>query len=1117
MRCRACHADNAPDRGFCGQCGAALPVLCRACGFLNGKEIRFCGGCGRRVGLAGAVNAFLPAVEYTPEHLATRILGSRAAIEGELKLVTVMFVDIRDSFEMISKRDPEQAQAMIDSMLRRMIESVHRYEGTVNQVLGDGFMALFGAPISHEDHAVRAASAAFAIQQALKEAPAGSFGDLGAEAQVRIGLNSGEVAIRAIGNDLSVDYRAIGPTTHMAARMEQIALPGTILLTAETARLAEGLLDVDPLGRLEIKGVSEPVPVFELKGVRSHRTRFGARIDRVSSPFVGRAAEMGELVSSLRRAIDGGLELVVLHGDPGIGKSRLWHELVRSELAGSCLVLEAAPASYTRSTPYSALTGCLRQLFGIAEAETTEAITAKVEARLETLDLSAASLAPVLLGALDVPTADRAWNLLDPAQKRQKIFEAAQALLSRLCERQPVILLWEDLHWFDNESLALLRTIISKPPGKRLLLALTHRPEFEKGLLDGTQHVYRHVDRLSPEDTRDLVTKLVGIDPSLEKLRTLLAERTSGNPFFIEESVRSLADLAVLCGEPGNYRLSASLEGFEIPRTVEAVIAGRIDRLDPDVKEFAQVAAVIGNEIPVDLFRCVTDLPEEVFYERLRSSVRAGILVESQLFPVPIYRFNHSLTHEVVYHSQLKARRAPLHARVVAAMENLYTGRIGEHVDRLAQHAREGELWEKAVDYHQQASVRAATRWANREAIELIDRGLQMLPRLPEGPARSEAAIKLRLAALAPLVPLGEKERIVRLLHEAEAIARSIDDQRLLGAIYSQLATALWLCGDSESALVMGERSLEIAEERDDDALRAAARFNLGVVHNSLANFTQAIEILRGLLGDLSGVLERRRLGWAAYPSVLCRTFLARSLVYVGEFDEALAHLERGCAIADELDHPYSRALIREPLGFYHMTLGRLEAAFEVFELAMRISRAGEVLTMYPAMVGRSAMILAKLGRYDEALQMADDALKQELFRTGGAYTHHWILAAAAAAYAGLGRYEEALTRASELEKLTAGSHERAHFAEALELRGDIHALRGECFSGHAEQAYRSAIEISRDRGMRPMLARCLESLGGLLTARGRSDEAAQHLRKASELYAALGMRAADGSLDALD
>jgi class 3 adenylate cyclase len=706
MRCRACHADNAPNRVYCGECGAALPVLCRACGFLNGREIRFCGGCGRSLGPAGvsAVSTFMPAVEYTPEHLANRILRSRSAIEGELKLVTVMFVDIRHSFELISNRGPEQAQVLLDSMLRRMIESVHRYEGTVNQVLGDGFMALFGAPISHEDHAVRAACAALAIQQSLKGVPDEALGGWGDTARVRIGLNSGEVVIRAIGNDLSMDYRAVGPTTHMAARMEQIAEAGTILLTGETARLAEGLLDVDPLGPLEIKGISQPVSVYELRGIKSQRTRIAARIARGTSPFVGREAEMRELVATLRRVMSGGLELVLLHGEPGIGKSRLWYELVHSKLAESCLVLEAAPASYARSTPYAALAECLRRLFEIGETDTTDEITAKVVDRLEALDLSASGFAPVLLSALDVPTADPEWNRLDPAQRRQKIFEAAQSVLARLCERQPLILLCEDLHWFDSESLALLRMIIEEPPGKQLLLALTHRPEFEKGWLEGTKHVHRHLDRLSPATTRELVAKLVGEDPRLEELREMLVERTSGNPFFVEESVRSLVDSGVLSGEPGAYRLGAPLQSFEIPRTVEAVIAARIDRLDDDVKEFVQVASVIGNEVPIDLLRRVMELPEAAFYERLRSACQAGILFELQLFPAPIYRFTHSLTHDVVYHSLLKARRAPLHARVLGAREDLYADRIGEHVDRLAQHARQGELWDRAVHYHHLAA-----------------------------------------------------------------------------------------------------------------------------------------------------------------------------------------------------------------------------------------------------------------------------------------------------------------------------------------------------------------------------------------------------------------------------
>ncbi len=671
-----------------------------------------------------------------------------------------------------------------------------------------------------------------------------------------------------------------------------------------------------------------------------------------------------------------------------------------------------------------------------------------------------------------------------------------------------MILLCEDLQWFDGESLAFLQALVEALPPERLLLALTHRHGYEQDWLARCEHVRLRVESLAPARAEDLLARLVGPDPELAELRTLIVERTSGNPFLMEESVRSLVDASVLTGQPGAYTLAEPHPTFEIPGTAEALLTARIDALDPEVKELLQIAAVIGSEIPVELFQRVAELGDGVFRERLGSLRERGMLLESQIFPAPLYRFRHALLQEVAYHSLLKVHRVMLHARVAEAMEALYAGRVGEYVDRLAQHAREGELWEKAVHYHQLASVRAATRWANREAVELIDRGLAMLPRLPQGEARSAAAINLRLSALAPLVPLGEPERMVRLLHEAEEIASASDKGRL-GAIYSQMTLALWMSGEHQRGLATGERALAIARAQGDLALQIAARSNLGMVHHALANFHEAIEIHRALLKELGGDLERRRLGWAVYPSVACRAFLGSSLVYVGELEEARAHLEAGCRIADELNHPYSRAFVRDPLGIFHLTLGHVEEALEVFETGSQIARENEVRTVYAPIAGRLALCLAELGRHDEAIRLCEDALARKLHRLGGVYGLRYVLLAATAAYTGAGRYEEALARALELEQGSAASGERAHRAEALLRIGDIQARRGVPHFGEAERAYRQALEICEERGMRPGLARSSFALGSLLRSGRRRSHAEPHLRRARELYAALGMREA--------
>jgi class 3 adenylate cyclase len=1078
-------------------------LLCSACGFSSEPAARFCGGCGRPLTRIAAGGRKLLTSPPAPAHLAQRILASRGTIEGERKLVTVMFVDIIGSTELIAGRDPEQAQIILDTLLREMIAAVHRYEGTVSQVLGDGLMAIFGAPIAHEDHAVRAACAALAIQDAVRNARENTLRDLGVLAQVRIGINSGLVVIKAIENDLSIDYRAVGATTHLASRMEQIAQPGSIRLTRDTLRLAEGLVDAEPLGRIAIKGIAEPIDVYELRRMTPGGTRFRSRLTRGLTPLFGRTSELALLTGALREAARSNARAIALHGEAGVGKSRLCYEATRAEAAQGFRVFEVAAVSYSRNTPYSAIVLLLGQYFGITESEDTGTLRRRLEAGAA----SDARLAPdqvaILRGLLDIPGDNNLWQNLDPVQRRQRVFAAVRAIIRELCERQPTILIWEDLHWFDDESLEFVDGLLRDPPSRALLMLLTGREAMPGWKQAGT--LTSHLEPLPPELT-DALLRSLSASARTRWSTGAAGGRTYGNPFFVEETVRALIESGVLVGGRATTNCANRTE-IEIPPTAAAQKAARKDALPPEAKALAQSAAVIGNEMSVDVLRRISGLEEAEFAPRLTAVVESGLMYQVQHFPSALCGFRHALNQEVAYGSLLGAQRKALHSRVVEIFEDVYRERISEHVERLAEHSFRGEQWDKCIRYHIMAASRAASRFANDEAVQILDRGLRVVERLALGRARSEAAIDLRLAGLAALLPLGEQERILSTLFEAEALAASIGDPRRLAAVHSQISTALWMAGHHERARASAERALAIADEQDHFSLRLSAQFGLAIARHALGDLAGAGELLLGLIRLLQGELELKRFGWAAYPSVLCRTFLGSSLTFAGEFDKALPYLEQGCALADQTGHPYSRALIRMQLGHYHLTRGDAAQAATVLAEASEIARDGEVLTMFAPLAAWRGAALTELGRPAEAIEMIEDAIEvRGAVRTAGHYGRTYVQLCLAFAYARAGRLGEALSQAEEAVEHTLGSHEHIHHGFALLRLASVQAARGAAFFDESETLHRSALARARALRMRPLAAECHEGLGQLQLRRQRPAEARTELRAAAALYAELGL-----------
>ena len=915
---------------------------------------------------------------YTPPHLTDKILAARPALEGERKQVTVFFADIKDSTRLIEGLDPEAAQQLLDPAIRLMMEAVHRFEGTVNQVLGDGIMALFGAPIAHEDHALRACYAALALQSAIRPYADEVRRAQGMVLQLRVGLNSGEVVVRAIGNDLHMDYSAVGQHTHLAARMEQLATPGTILLTAATWRLVEGLVRVQALGAVPVKGLTAPVEAFELVGVTALRRRLQAAAARGLTRFVGRQHELEALHQALAQAAAGHGQVAALVGEAGVGKSRLAYEFVHAHPTQGWLVLESASVSYGKATPYFPVLDLLKRYCHLEEQDDPRTVRAKVTGQVLTLDEALQDTLPALLSLLEVLPDDSPFRTLDPPQRRQHTLQALKRVLLRESQVQPLLLVFEDLHWIDAETQALLDSLVESLPTAQLLLLVNYRPEYQHGWGSKTYYTQLRLDPLPPASADEFLQALLGDDPSLAPLKQLLIARTEGNPFFLEESVRTLVETGVLVGEPGAYRLAQALPTIQVPATVQAVLAARIDRLPPEEKRLLQTAAVIGTEVPLPLLQAIADLPEAALHRGLAHLQAAEFLYETRLFPEPEYTFKHALTHEVAYGSLLLERRRVLHARIVEALEALAPERVAEQVERLAHHALRGEVWDKAVTYCQQAGARAYDRAAFREAVASFEQALQALAHLPEDGDTRVLAIELRLALGGALAALGEHGRRLALLGEAEALARALDDRARLGRVLAGMASVLRMTGDPDGAMAAGRQALELAVELGDSALQVQASYHLGQVYYAIGDFGRAAELLRRNVE----AADRESGTPSTDVRIQSQAWLARTLSALGAFAEGRRHGEEALRLATLAGRGDTPIIAHGCLGHLYLAQGDLEHAIRVFDQGLALCRASGNRNWLRPIAAGLGYASALQGRLAEGRALLEEAISEGI-RTG--------------------------------------------------------------------------------------------------------------------------------------
>ena len=1101
MTCPRCQAQSGAGARFCEQCGAKLGRTCSSCGVEVAAGARFCGACGTPLtnAASGPTPRFADPQSYTPKHLADKILTAKGALEGERKLVTVLFADVKGSMELLADRDPEEARKILDPVLERMMEAIHRYEGTVNQVMGDGIMALFGAPVAHEDHAVRACHAALRMQETV-----GWYADelrrtQGIDVQIRVGMNSGEVVVRAIDSDLHMDYSAIGQTTHLAARMEQLARPGTALMTKDTLRLAEGYIEVRPLGPVPVRGLAETVEVFEILRAGAVRSRLQAAAARGLTPFVGRDGELSRLRETLEKARAGQGQIVAVSGEPGVGKSRLFWEFTHSHRTHGWLVLESSPVSYGKTTSYLPVSDLLKTYFGIEDQDDARRIREKVTGKLLTLDESLRTTIPVFLSLLDVPVDDTEGQEPDSRERRRRTLDALKRLLLRESQVQPLLVIFENLNWVDGETQAFLDSLVESLPAARLLLMVNYRPEYTHGWGGKSYYTQFRIDPLEPESAEELLQAILGSEPTLQPLKQLLVQQTEGNPFFLEECVQSLVETGALTGVRGQYRLQAPVESLQMPPTVQAVLASRIDRLDPDEKRLLQAASVIGKDVPFALLEAIVEVPEETLRSGLMRLQSAEFIYETTLFPTLEYTFKHALTHDVAYGSLLTGRRRALHGRAMESLERLNADRLGEQVERLAHHAVRGEIWDKAINYLRQAGAKAVSRAANQEAVSLLDQALQALTHLPEGRAKLEQSIDIRLELRPPLLQLGRLRDVLQLSKEAEHLGAELGDESRLGRVYSYLVNYHYLNGEPDLAIEYGERCLRIADATQDLALQALARGYLGLSCHAQGQYRRAELILRQNV-DALAMARGAAADQSAISYVTSSGWLAFTLAELGDFHAADACADQALRVADGAGHAYGQTIARTLAGLVWLRRGHLDRAFGYLQPSLEACREKHLDVWRPLPSSLLGLTQALAGRLDEALPLLRDGVHLSEVLGINAYLALWMLNLAEGQMAA-GQLDQARETARHALDLAVSHKERGHQAWAWRLMGDLDSRGDATALAQAEENYRRALNTAEELRMQPVIAHAKMGLGRVMRLRGDRERAEEYLVTAFMMF----------------
>jgi class 3 adenylate cyclase/tetratricopeptide (TPR) repeat protein len=937
--------------------------------------------------------------------------------DAERKQVTVLFADVSGSMDLAEQQDPEEWRKIMQRFFSTLAETVTRFEGTVDKFTGDGIMAVFGAPIAHEDHARRACYAALAMLDDVAEYAAELRRGQGLNFSTRIGINSGEVIAGAIGEGGGSAYTAIGHTVGLAQRMEALAEPGKAYLTEHTAELARGFLDLENLGEFEIKGASRPVRVYELAGIGQARSRIDLARDRGFSRFVGRTEEMQLLTEALEGAKAGGGGAIGLVAEPGVGKSRLSLEFVQRCRDDGVEVFEAQAQAHGTAIPFMPVLQMLRSFFGIGDREPEQLAREKVAGRALLLDPGFAEDLPLMFDFLGIPDPDRPVPQMSPEARQRALGGIVCRLVNAPTRRKTLVLVIEDLHWIDEGSDAMLGQLVDSIEGTNTLALVNFRPEYRPAWADGSAYRSIALGPLARADTRELLHDLAGEDPSLDGLDEPIRERTQGNPFFIEEIVRELAESGHLEGERGDYRLARPIEDAKVPATVQAILSARIDRLDPDAKQLLQVASVVGKEVSTQALGLTAGLDPGQIDPVVSDLVEAGFLFEAELYPRRVLAFRHPLTREVAYGTQLADGRRATHASAARAIVELEQDRHDELAGLIAQHFEEGEEKLEAARWFARAAY-----WAGhsrpQDALRLWQRVTDLTDELAESEVTNALALVSRMLQLEYAWRLGmDPKRAEQLAAEAAEIATRCGDLRSLALLKLLTSARPGVAYLASEWIAAAEESIQLADEAGDLDLRVAIR-GAGCYAQMCAGDLDRVETTVDEILDLGGgdpevgagivigcppawalmarsvaLKERDRLGEAereAEKSLQLATEFgdpeteswsrgnkATLLAERGKLEAARVLARRNCELTDLLGDVFSRTLALTSLSYVQLAAGEHAAALESVELSDRTYRGamnagGEGEAWRGTLRARA---LLGLGRADDALEQAEAAV----------------------------------------------------------------------------------------------------------------------------------------------
>jgi class 3 adenylate cyclase/tetratricopeptide (TPR) repeat protein len=1096
VNCPRCRHENRPAAKFCEECAAPLARICANCGAQLSPTAKFCSECAHPAGPAAAATAprFGAPEAYTPKHLAEKILTSKAALEGERKQVTVLFCDIVDSSRLAERLDSEAMHEVMDQALRLMTEAIHRYEGTVNQFLGDGLMALFGAPVALEDHAFRGVQAALAIRETLSGYSEQLKQSRGVELQLRLGLNTGLVVVGRIGDDLRMDYTAVGDTTHLASRVQGLAEPGTIFITEATHRLVEGYVRSEALGPVPVKGRSEPVHVHRVIGRRRRRTRLEVSVERGLTELIGRERELAALRECLARARAGRGQVVGIVGEPGVGKSRLLYELRRSLEGERVTWLEGHCVAYGQTTPYLPILEMLRSNLQIEEDDNTLQIQEKLRQGVHRLDPALEGVLPFLHDLFGLPGASDALKHLDPKDKRQKTFEAIRTLTVAGSQRRVHVLLVEDLHWVDQISEDYFAFLAAGLAGVPLLLLTTQRPGYTVRWADKTYYTQIALDLLGEHETEALVAGLLGSRHLPPDLVRIVREKAEGNPLFVEEITASLRERGILKRQNGEI-LWAGAAPVEFPATIQDIIRARIDRLDEPVKRTVQAAAVIGREFGLRLLTRISEVAAEVD-RYLDTLTHAELIHETRFFPELEYMFKHAVTQDVAYQSLLAQRRKDLHGAIGHAIEDLHADRLGEHASILAYHYARSARLDKAIEYALLAGDQAARLYANAEASTYYKLALATAQALPPSPQTHCAEIDAALKLAAVGMTRQDIERDQKNVARARVLAERVRDDRRLAQVLYWLGRLQYVLGDSAAAIEYAEQSLEIADQLGDEVLAAPP------VHLMARAYLRFDPLKASRMFERS-VEQMSRLGNKGEEAT-ASGIAGQCFAFVGEFDRALAYADRGLGLAREIQNPLAEAAAYFYRGVLRDQRGEWGAAMADYESARRVAEpAGDLFRVYVVKFWESRTHTRagdpSRGRrlVEEGFALAEQIGTKFVLAHGKASLAECLLALGEVEEA-CRVCEEAITLSEEGRDQFGGAIAHRIFAEALiRLRPPDSRWRHEILE---------AMRIQQAAGAQPELARSYLSHARLLKASGEIEQARAQLVQAMAMFQRMGM-----------